>query len=268
MSVPPLPNAPYYRPFAPTSTEASWKAAKTAGIRDKWNTELSAALRAAKTAYDKIKFERLAVNLHVNQHGQWAVAADVLVAKTAAQQHYNVVVKPAIKALETAKSKATWAGRNLVVTKQVNTKAKQIALDLGQRLTQLKGIRFDDYDQEKLRLERAFQFTYNGFGAAMTRVLNAAATFVTDVRNTPTADYFNTHVQDAARDVTQQVGNAEKLKKNGLDLGKPDPAALVLPLEDWAQDRGKLPDNANRQAVLRTVRRFETYIEDIDDWWN
>src|SRR5947209_20579546 len=99
-----VPHLPPVSPYSPNSTDASWKAAKTAGIRDKWNTELGAALRAAKLAYDKIKFEQLDVGIYTAKHGQWRVAADVDVAKVGAQTHYQVVVKPAIKALETAKS--------------------------------------------------------------------------------------------------------------------------------------------------------------------
>ena len=49
-----IPPPPIPGPYPVSCTEASWKAAKTTGIRDKWNTELSAALRAAKTAYDRI----------------------------------------------------------------------------------------------------------------------------------------------------------------------------------------------------------------------
>ena len=116
-----VPQPPAVSPYSPNSTEVSWKAAKTGALRDKWNTELGAALRAAKVAYDKIIFEQLDVALHVNRHGQWQVAADMDVAKIGAKKHYQVVVKPAIKALETAKSKADWAGRNLVISKAANT---------------------------------------------------------------------------------------------------------------------------------------------------
>jgi hypothetical protein len=53
-----VPQPPAVSPYSPNSTDASWKAAKTGAIRDKWNTELGTALRAAKLAYDKIKFEK------------------------------------------------------------------------------------------------------------------------------------------------------------------------------------------------------------------
>jgi hypothetical protein len=54
-----IPNNPAPGAYPVSCTEASWKAAKTDGVRDKWNTELSAALRAAKTAYDRIDLEMI-----------------------------------------------------------------------------------------------------------------------------------------------------------------------------------------------------------------
>jgi hypothetical protein len=87
-------------PYPPALTDTAWKAAKTAGIRDKWNTELGAALRAAEVAYNKIKFEQLVLQRLEVSHGKLDTLPDVQAAKTGAQLHYNVTVKPAIKALE------------------------------------------------------------------------------------------------------------------------------------------------------------------------
>ena len=262
-----VPVPPLVLPYSPNSTDASWKAAKTDSIRDKWNTELGAALRAAQLAYGKIKFDVLDCGMYRTKHGQFGVAADVDVAKKAAQAHYNVAVKPAIKALDTAKSKAAWAGRNLVISKAANTKAKAIAADLTARLAQLKGITFDDFDTEKARLVNAFTVSYNNFNVAMTNCLNRADTLITTVRGNPTPAQFNLLIAKAARGLTQNMGNAQKLKKNGLDLGKADPTAIVAGWEDWAQGRNQLPATASRTKVLATVFDFERKLNGVKAWW-
>ncbi len=264
-----VPNPNSISAYSPNSTDASWKAAKSDKTRDKWHTELGAALREAKTAYDKVKFHQLDVALIMRKTGQkFDVAKDVEVAKTGAVQHYNLTVKPAIKALEKAHTKAVWAGRNVVITGAANTKAKQIATDLSTRLAQLKGIDFADFDNELARVKKNMKFAYDNFATGMVRVLAGADQFVALVRQTPTPKVFNTGIEKAARDLTQMIGQAEKLKKNGLDLGKANPQAIFDALEDWANGRDTLDKKANRQTVLLAISRFELLAGSVDDWWN
>jgi len=264
-----VPNPNTIAPWSPNSTDASWKAAKTNKARDKWHTELGAALRAAQTAYDKIKFHQLDVALIMRKTGQkFDIVTDVEVAKKGAILHHNNVVKPAIKALTVAHGKAVWAGRNIVITGTANTKAKQIAADLAPRLAQLKGIKFTDFDNEVARLKRNMQFTYDNYARSMVKVLSDARKFSRAVRRKPTPKVFNAAIQDAARGLTQMIGQAEKLKKNGHDLGKDNPQAIFNGLNDWANGRDDLDDAADRQTVLLAVSRFELLTDQVDDWWN
>jgi hypothetical protein len=264
-----VPQPPNVTPYSANSTDASWKAAKSDKTRDKWHTELGEALRDAKAAYDKVKFYQLDVALIMAKTNQkFDIVKDVEIAKIGAMKHYTVAVKPAIKALEKAHSKAVWAGRNVVITQGANTKAKQIAADLRTRLAQLKGIDFDDFDAEIARLKRNMKFTHDNFATNMTRVLSDAAQFVAKVRQTPTPKVFNKGIENAARGLTQMIGQSEKLKKNGHDLGKTNPQAIFDQLDDWANSRDKLDDNANRVTVMAAIARFELLADAVDDWWN
>jgi hypothetical protein len=192
---------------------------------------------------------------------------DVQQARTAAQQHYTVTVKPALKVLQDAKSKADWAGRNLVITKAANTKAKQIAVELGRQVTQLKSFNLHDFDTRLQDLQRNYTFAFNNFAASINRVLDEADTFVHDVRQTPRAAVFNHEIQERARNITQLLGNVERLHKNGFDLGKPVPAQELHNLERWAEGHDALADKAKRQAVLDAIGRFEDYVDDVKNWW-
>ena len=167
-------------PYPPTLTDASWKAAKTAGIRDKWNTELGAALRAAQLEYNKIKFEQLDIQRLEASKGKLVTIPDVQTAKTGAQLHYKVIVKPAIKALETAKSKAGVASLNPVITPGARTKAGQMSTELGRLLTVLKSFSTHDYDTRLADLQRKYQVTHATFAANMKVVLSAGRKFIVD----------------------------------------------------------------------------------------
>src|SRR5258708_10503794 len=142
-----IPPPPIPGPYPISCTEASWKAAKTTGVRDKWNTELSAALRAAKTAYDRIDLQLIDLGIYRHHNGTGQTLAQLEKLKADAQQHTIALVKPAIKALEKAKSNAATAAINPVLSPQTRQKANAIAHDLGERVTQLKHIHYADYDQ-------------------------------------------------------------------------------------------------------------------------
>src|SRR5262245_42836000 len=102
-------------PYNAHFNEAAWKAAKTDGLRDKWHTDVSAALRAAETAYNHIHWETVDLHMYEQAHGKQTLA-ELAQRKAAAQQHITAVIKPAIKALENAKSKADTAALNPIIS--------------------------------------------------------------------------------------------------------------------------------------------------------
>ena len=256
-------------PYPNAVTDASWKAAKTAAIRDKWNTELGAALRAAQVAYNKVKFDQLDLQRSELHSGRLRITTDVKLARTNALNHYKITVKPAIKALETAKSKATVAGLNVVITAPARAKARQISQNLGTMLAVLKSFNTTDYDRRIREMTEHFQDTFDTFDAKMDSALRAARQFIVVVRRDRSVAYYNEHIGPSARGLTQLVGQVERMKKSGLDLGKDASRATALfdDLTPRANEEVKLRPNASRQRLLAEVGEFEDQVDDVDAWW-
>jgi hypothetical protein len=261
-----IPNALPRTGYPPACTDTSWKAAKTDGKRDKWNTELGAALRAAKTAYDLIDLERLDLALYRQNHGQKLTLQQMSQLKAGAQQHVTQVVKPAIKALEKAKSKAAAAAINPVLSAQTRTRANAIKNLLGLHATQLKLVDFDDYDRTIATYKANLDRMYKDFDDDLSAALRRAVAFVKVVKATPTPANFNHGIETAARDITQQLGNVPTLQANGYRLLQTNAQHLVDQLEDWAQGRGDLDDNASRAQVKQAITAFEKVLFEVAKW--
>lgn len=257
-------------PYPTALTVVSWKAAKTAGIRDKWNTELGAALLAAEAAYNKIKFEQLDIQRLEASKGKLVTIPDVQAARTGALQHNKIVVKPAIKALETAKSKAGVARLNPVITPGARTKAGQMSNFLVTLLATLKSFSTSDYDVRLADLQRKYKATHATFAANMKIAMSDAREFIVDARQTPTPKFYNSGVERAARGLTQMVGQVDRMKKSGLDVGKPAPWANTLfdQLDPRANGKADLPLKVKTAAVLLAIQEFEDIVDDVDEWWN
>ena len=261
---------PIVSPYPPALTDASWKAVKTAGMRDKWNTELGAALRAAQTAYNLIHFERLDLADFEVNHPHLRVIKDVELAKTGAKQHYLVVVKPAIKALETAKSKATVAKLNPIISAAARTKAGQMENFLGSLITDLKAINTNDYDARVRLLLQNFQQAKATFTTGMDNGISGARKFINKVRKTPTPAVYNGGILKAARDLTQQLGQVDRMQKSGFDLGKHGATAQELfnQLDPRANGHANLPLAANAAAVGQALDQFSDILDDVVEWWS
>src|SRR5258707_8271133 len=143
------------KPYPAGATYEVWNAAKTEGVRDKFSTDLGQALRRAKISYDKLKWDKLDVERYIAKNGEFGNVAAVETAARDARMHLNTVLVPAIRDLESAKTKATAAGKNVVISKARNAKAKEIAAALAEPLRVLKAIHLQDFDAEKQRMEKA-----------------------------------------------------------------------------------------------------------------
>ena len=261
---------PIVTPYPPALTDASWKAAKTAGIRDKWNTELGAALRAAQTAYNLIHFDRLDLATYEVHHPALRIIRDVELAKTAAKQHQQLVVKPAIKALETAKTKAAVARLNPVITAAARTKAGQMENFLGSLITNLKAFSTTDYDARQRQLVQNFQQAKATFTTGMDNGISGARKFINKVRKNPTVAVYNGGVMQAARNLTQQLGQVDRMQKSGFDLGKHGATAQELfnQLDPRANGHADLAANANAAAVTQAIDQFADILDDVVEWWS
>ena len=255
-------------PYPATLTDAQWKAAKTAATGDKLKTEVGATLRAAQVAYDKIKFTQLSLQQLELVKPKLTILNDVTAAKTGAAQHYKITVKPAIKALEAAKSKADLARINPIITGSARTKATQISQDLGHLITTLKSFNTADYDYRLKNLNDAYKIGQASFNNALKKAMSGARTFITTARATPTVATYNAGIQTAARDLTQCLGQVDRMQKSGFQVGQNGAWANTLfdQLTPRAQGHADLPAKAKPAAVLAAIKQFEDLVDDVDEW--
>ncbi|MDG2470156.1 MAG: hypothetical protein P8M80_12815 [Pirellulaceae bacterium] len=87
-----------------------------------------------------------------------------------------------------------------------------------------------------------------------------ALLFAAKIKTNPTADEWNSGIQTAARDITQQVGNVEKLRKKHDIVGLPESGAAghFKILIRWADSPARLTTQqeilAERAALLNAVQ--------------
>jgi hypothetical protein len=134
-------------PYPQNCTDESWKTAKTESARDKWRTNVGAALRAAETAYNKVNVAKLDMVIFTSQNPQqlWNSAEDVKIAYQIAREHDKAALVPARKALAAAIKSAKTTSANPIISAQSRAKAKQIVKDLTTRLAQLESFTTNDF---------------------------------------------------------------------------------------------------------------------------
>jgi hypothetical protein len=96
-----------------------------------------------------------------------------------------------------------------------------------------------------------------------------ALAFVAKAKTTPTAEYFNSNIVKAARDITQQIGNVDKLKQKGYQFHHDQPTTLFNILKAWAND-GRVvhvsnPNNEHDE-VIREIGAFEQAAQGVERW--
>jgi len=143
-----------FKPYPAGAKEEVWTSAKdkSDNIRNQVKTDVGQSLRVAERAYYMIKPNLIDVARLKKAKGPFKDAAALESARRKAQDHFDTVVTPALTALQTAKTKATAAGRNVILTKSVNATAKGIAAALDEPIRVLQSIHLDDFEGEKERL--------------------------------------------------------------------------------------------------------------------
>jgi hypothetical protein len=95
---------------------------------------------------------------------------------------------------------------------------------------------------------------------------NAAIAWVARVEANPTPAAFNESIQKYARDITQNIGNINKLTAKGFVFQKAQPDNLFTILKAWGNDGRRVPDRATPAEVLREVNAFEQAVEGVKAW--
>lgn len=95
---------------------------------------------------------------------------------------------------------------------------------------------------------------------------NSALAWVAKVEANPQPEVFNKGIQKAARDITQNIGNINKLKAKGFQFAKAQPDNLFTILKAWGNDGRQVKPGATREEVLREVNAFEQAVEGVRRW--
>lgn len=102
----------------------------------------------------------------------------------------------------------------------------------------------------------------------LTSGINKGKDFVAEVKKAKTAGVFNKKIKDSVRDITQNLANVVKYKIYE-DLGKPSPEGIlsVKQIEDWRDEKGKLPENAAERDVLEALAIYEDFLSKVEAWY-
>lgn len=104
-----------------------------------------------------------------------------------------------------------------------------------------------------------------------TSGLKKMAAFVAKVEAQKTLDTkvqaFNSGIQTATRDITQNINNAVKMQKKGdVTWGGRDPSNLAKILTAWANDGRRLPETADEAAVKREISALTQVVKGVKEW--
>ncbi len=95
---------------------------------------------------------------------------------------------------------------------------------------------------------------------------NNALAFVALVRLNPTPQAFNAGIATAARDITQFIGNIDKLRAANFVFAKAQPTNLFNVLKAWGNDGRVVSDNAIPEKVLSELKLFEKAVLGVKAW--
>jgi len=253
------------------ATNAAWQKKKSFLDKNKAATKtgLGAELVKAEAAWKKINFDVLDVLTAPGKLGnpaKFKTPVDFDNAKAKATTQMTTNVHPASQAILVAAAAATKTKNNAALSNTAKTAAGVIETKLLAQGRLLRDLKLDDFDTRKAAKIQEAQLVASKFAASMKSALAKADIFIAAVKKTPTVDVFNKGIQTACRDLTQNLANVKNLADMGAPIGKTTPTALLNAIEDWAQDRDKLPAKATKEQVLLALKKYEDAVTGIKHW--
>ena len=103
----------------------------------------------------------------------------------------------------------------------------------------------------------------------LTGALKRGQLFAAKVRANPTHEVWNADIKDAARDITQQIGNVEKIRARGHDIpGIPqkNPAAIFKKMTPWASDTVRFTAETDPAVILAERDEYLKCIQATAKW--
>jgi hypothetical protein len=182
-------------------TNSDWQKKKSFMDKAKKATKtgLGAELLKAEAAFKKIKWE----TLDAKMQGKFKDGAAIRAAKVKAQQHYTSVVKPTIKALELAASKARVTYNNPALSSTAKTAAKAISAEALKQSAAMLSVKFDDFDE----VEQRWQAGVNLWRGRLKGNVAKLESELKELATKPSVANWTDDVTQAFRSVANSLGN-------------------------------------------------------------
>jgi hypothetical protein len=111
----------------------------------------------------------------------------------------------------------------------------------------------------------AADYTAKMLTTSLESGIKKAEAFAALVKSKPLEQTFNAGIQQAARDITQQIGNVQKARDAGFAFDG-DPTNLFKVMTPWAQGQRKVPGDAPKEVVLRELGAFTQCVTGVKTW--
>jgi hypothetical protein len=252
-------------------TDADWQKKKGAIAKMAGETGLGAAMKALAVEWKKVDWAELDPDDAWMKSGLKKNPANYDKLFQAAKSEHSKVegVRVKVKALRDLadKTEKKFKASKLIPSSSTQHVGK-IKVTADQLWIELKSIdkvwaAEENTVNEKYRKDLAFAATNMKKNLKSATV--KAEAFVDKVRKDLTVKTFNTGIQQAARDITQNMVNVKKIKAAGMDLDLDYPDDLADYLVPWAQSK-KMPDSAQPKDVTEELDKFEDVVEKVKAW--
>ena len=113
---------------------------------------------------------------------------------------------------------------------------------------------------------KALEYTAKTVVTSVTGAVARAKLFAAKVTSSKDPKVFNTGIATAARDITQNIGNVEKLRAKGYKFPDGDPTNLFKVMTPWAQGQRLLQPTANEALLKREMGAFLQAVAGVEKW--
>ncbi|MBL4808187.1 MAG: hypothetical protein JKY31_13020 [Rhodobacteraceae bacterium] len=157
------------------------------------------------------------------------------------------------------------AGKDMVLMNELDILRKKLQ---SVKATMASKIRSQDAAIKKLNI---WEKMARDMRIDLTGALKRGALFAAKVKSSPTHDVWNSGIQTAARDITQQIGNVEKIRAKDYDIpGIPqkNAGAIFRKMTPWASgdvifQKDTLPATilSERMDYLKTIQATAKWMD-------